>query len=422
MPDLNPHIAQLKPSATLAINERVKELRAQGREIFHFGFGQSPFSLPDIIVDELKANAHRNEYLPSLGLPPLRSAISSYLSRVNGITTRPEQILIGPGSKELLFQTLMLVSGITLIPMGSWVSYLPQVIAKGGTFAIVPTLRENSYKLTPGALEDVCLANRAVQKTLILNSPNNPTGAVYTAGEYESLARVCREFDVLVLSDEIYSLLAFDEPASPSMAVYYPEQTIIFGGLSKIFSGGGYRLGFMALPAGLSELLPKYQALFSETFSAVASPVQYAAVKAYEYPESLAAEVARNKTILKAVATYVARELGKGVIHSTPPQGGFYTVIDLSGYQQGLDKLKVRNSTDLARHILDQTGVALLPGSDFYFPQKAPVFRLAFVDFDGKKWSTIPPELVTSSPQHIKEYAPMVSRGVHKLVDFVKQL
>lgn len=422
MPELNPHITQLKPSATLAINERVKELRAKGREIFHFGFGQSPFPLPRPIVEALISNAHRNEYLPSLGLWELRTAIADYLFRVNGIKSKPAQILIGPGSKELLFQTLLLLAGTTLIPMGSWVSYLPQVIAKGGKYEIIPTSRENAYKLTAEELEKTCRQHRAVQKTLILNSPNNPTGAVYTAKEYESLATVCRKYNVLVLSDEIYSLISFKPAASPSMAVYYPEQTIVFGGLSKIFSAGGYRLGFMALPETLSKLIPMYQALFSETFSAVASPVQYAAVKAYEYPDTLVAEIGRNKTILQAAAMYVYHTLATAGIHCTPPEGGFYTVIDLSQHREGLRKLKSRTSLELAGHILEETSVALLPGSDFYFPVNDPVFRLAYVDFDGKKWSAQPPDLVTSEPEHIRMHAPNIYRGINALVQFVQGL
>lgn len=419
MIQVNANIAKLKPSATLAINERVKSLRREGAKLYHFGFGQSPFPVPQLISEELTRHREKGGYLPSLGLPELRATIASYLGENQRTTFSPKGVLIGPGSKELLFQTLLLLQGITLIPKGSWVSYLPQVMAKGGGYDIINTSRENAYKLSPDQLTASCLKHKNSQKALILNSPNNPTGAVYDVSELAALAEVCRRFQVIVLSDEIYSLLNFKEEFSPSMAGHYPEGTIVFGGLSKIFSAGGYRLGYMALPEAMFELLPYYQAIFSETFSAVATPVQYAAVKAFEMPQVLLDEIAKNKAILGAVARFVVKELREGHIECTPPEGGFYTIIDLRHYREKFDHLGLKSSEDIAKHLLEHAGVALLPGSDFYFGADIPVFRMAFVDFDGGAWARIPLDLVSSNPGHIREHAPGVYEGIATLKSFL---
>ena len=151
-------------------------------------------------------------------------------------------------------------------------------------YHVLETNFENDFKLTPEIL-DTFFKSEVVKKqtVLILNSPNNPSGAVYTKEEYKELALACRKYNVVVFSDEIYSQINFSESYSPSISAYYPEKTIVFGGLSKVFSAGGYRLGYMMLPNELQALQNVYKSLFSETFSCVSSPIQFAAIKAFEY-------------------------------------------------------------------------------------------------------------------------------------------
>ena len=195
---INQHISELKPSATLLINEKVRELRNNGQEITHFGFGQSPFPIHQSIVEELKNNATNNHYLPVNGLEKLRQQVSNFLVEHQGIQRASDLIFIGPGSKELLYQSILIFEGEFLIPKGSWVSYIPQIKSKGGSYQILETTLENNFKLTPSVLESY-LSNSQVQKhILVLNSPNNPTGAVYSDAEYQSLAKVCRKHKILV--------------------------------------------------------------------------------------------------------------------------------------------------------------------------------------------------------------------------------
>jgi len=416
----NKHLETLKPSATLAINERVKALRKQGEKILHLGFGQSPFPIHSKIVNALKEHADNNTYLPSLGLPELRKQISSYLEQYHSLHFEPELIFLGPGSKELLFQTVMILDHVFLIPQGSWVSYLPQIKAKGGRFSVLETSFKENYKLRPDRLEAYCRMHPNEKFVLILNSPNNPTGAVYSASELKALAVTCRKYSVVVLSDEIYSRICFLEERAASIASYYPEGTILFSGLSKIFSAGGYRCGLMALPNDLKSLRPIFQSLFSETFSAVASPVQYAALTAFGIDTELEDTINRNTAILKVIGNYVHRQLSDHRIQSTQPMGGFYTMIDLSWYKEALNSLNLQNSEAIAMHILNQYKVALLPGSDFYFDPAIPIFRLAFVDFDG---SDIPSNWTSmSEDQMVERIAPNVVRGTQQLLRFSKDL
>ena len=251
---INSSTENLKPSATLLINQKIKILRDQGRTIYHFGFGQSPFPVPDKIVEELVKHASYSGYLPTLGLSELRKEIGKFLKNHQSIAAHEDTIFIGPGSKELLYQTILIINGTFLIPKGSWVSYLPQVKLNQKDFSLLETSFENNYKLQAQSLENYCKRSTAKTKILILNSPNNPTGAVYTSNELELLAGICQKHDVIVLSDEIYSQLSFQMPHARSISNFYPEKTIVFGGLSKVFAAGGYRLGYVSVPTELEFL------------------------------------------------------------------------------------------------------------------------------------------------------------------------
>ena len=382
---VNQNIQNLKPSATLAINQKVVALREKGETIFHFGFGQSPFPIHQSIVNALKDNATNNHYLPTIGLDVLRNTIAKFLEKHQGIKAESDFIYIGPGSKELLYQTILILDSTFLIPKGSWVSYGPQINSKNGDYVILETSLKNNFKLTSDTLSAYCEANPNLQKALILNSPNNPTGAVYTDEELEQLAVVCRENDIIVLSDEIYSQINFNEDFSPSISKFYPEKTIVFGGLSKVFSAGGYRLGFMSLPKDLQFLHNTYRSMFSETFSAVSSPIQFAAIEAFKMNDDIKKQIKDCSAILKGVSQYIALKLKEVNIECTEPQGAFYMMVGFNNFKEQINKMGINTSTQLANYLLDNFSVALLPSSDFYFQKEELFFRLAFVDFNGEE-------------------------------------
>jgi aspartate/methionine/tyrosine aminotransferase len=419
---INKHIEDLKPSATLAINNKVKYLRSKGTEICHFGFGQSPFPIHKSIVKALKDNATINHYLPTTGFEKLRQAISAFLRKHQNIESDSDYIYIGPGSKELLYQTILILDGIFLIPKGSWVSYGPQIKSKNGNYIILDTHLKHNFKLKAETLKHYCQANPYQQKTLILNSPNNPTGEVYTNDELEALAKICRDHDIIVLSDEIYSQINFTNKYSPSISRYYPKKTIVYGGLSKVFSAGGYRLGFMVLPKDLQFLHNMYRSVFSETFSAVAAPIQYAAVEAYKMNKDLINYIDQSCLILKGISHFIHSELSKSKIQCTYPEGAFYMIIGFNNFKNEINSMGISTSEQLANHLLKIYKVALLPGTDFYFDENELFLRLAFVDFDGQNVLDNYDENIPIDKVFIKTYCPKVFQGINELSKFVSVL
>jgi aspartate aminotransferase len=420
---INQNILSLKQSSTLLINEKVKELRIKGKEISHFGFGQSPFPIHASIVAALRENAENNQYLPVAGLEELREEIVLFLKKHQNIKTTKESIFIGPGSKELLYQSILIFDAEFLIPKGSWVSYIPQIQSKGGTYHILDTNFENDFKLTAHNL-DTFFKNKVTKKqtVLILNSPNNPTGAIYSKEEYKALAVACRKYNIVVFSDEIYSQINFSQGYSPSISAYYPEKTIVFGGLSKVFSAGGYRLGFMMLPNEMQALQNVYKSLFSETFSCVSSPVQFAAIKAFEYDTNLQNYVAISSAILKSISEFVFNELSAIKIECTKSEGAFYMLIGFNRYKAAILKLGISGSFELANYVLENCDFAMLPGVDFGFEKEELFFRIAFVDFNGKNVMKAYQFNKNIDRGFIKENMPNVFSGIEKIKAFISNL
>jgi len=422
MIQLNKYVLGLKQSSTLAINQQVKILRNKGEKIYHFGFGQSPFSVHSAIKKELQRNVDKNHYLPTTGLPILKNSIANFLKENQNLNFEASDIYIGPGSKELLYQIITLLDGMFLLPQGSWVSYLPQIKSKGAQYLVVKTDFKNNYKLQAFELENACMNNPTIQKTLLLNSPNNPTGAVYTKQELQEIAVVCLKYNIIVLSDEIYSQVNFSKEFSPSISIYYPKKTIVFGGMSKVFSAGGYRLGFIALPDGMKEMKIPIQSFFSETFSAVSAPIQYASIMAFNYNDKIKKYVHDCTSILECTANYIYTKLSACKVICTKPQGAFYMLVDFENYRNLLKEKNIFNAKEFSEYLLNNHHIALLPGNDFYFPENTLTMRLATVDFDGdlvyKKYK----EVNKIDDIFIKTYMPTVFEGIGALVKFLKGL
>ena len=314
------NILKLKESSTLVINEKSKALLTEGKKIYQFGFGQSPFPVPEKIVEALKKNAHRKEYLPIQGLPELRENISKYLSKRTGNDYPKENILITPGSKEAMLLIHIAFNGEIIIPAPGWVSYEPQAEIGSNKVHWLETTRTNNWFPTAKELEKkIKSIGKKKNLILILNSPNNPSGAV--CKNLEELANVAKKYKILVLSDEIYTDLTFSNEYN-SISRFYPELTFITGGLSKWCGAGGWRLGFLAVPKKLSEFLKSLKSLASESYSTVNTPTQYASVEAYANEHDL--YKLKVRAILKAIGNYVYNNLKSNKILIAPPQGAFY--------------------------------------------------------------------------------------------------
>ena len=379
---LNLNVRGLGLSATLAINERSAALQAEGRTIRRLGLGQSPFPVPDLLQRSLKDNAHQKDYLAVQGLPALRAAVCRYLKRTQDLDFDPEDILIGPGSKELMFLVQLVYYGDLVIPTPSWVSYAPQARILGRPITWLPTEPESGLGVTAEALRAVCADDPLRPRLLILNSPGNPTGSAYTPEALSQIAAVAREHRLLLLSDEIYGGVQFDG-AHQSAARFYRGGTIISDGISKWAGSGGWRLGFFAFPKSLAWLRKAMAAAASETYTSVSAPIQHAAIRAFEGGPEMELYLDRSRKVLSALADYVAARLTRAGARVNPIKGGFYAFPDFEPLRDRLAGRGVTTSSALCGALLDEAGVATLPGSAFGRPDSELSLRLAFVDFDG---------------------------------------
>ena len=404
------NFTSLSPSATLAINERSKELILKGKKVYRFGFGQSPFPVPNKIVSTLKENADKKTYLPMQGLPELREVISSYLTKKTGSSFLKKNVIITPGSKEGMFLMHMVFNGDIILPAPSWVSYAPQAKIATNKVHWIQTSIENNWFPTAAELEKKIKSIKNQNIILILNSPNNPSGT--TCNNLKELSKVAKKYKIIILSDEIYTDLTFDRKYE-SISKYYPEGTCITGGLSKWCGAGGWRLGFFAVPKQLNLLMDNLKILASETFSTVNSPVQYAAVEAYkgDYDNFKL----KTSNILQAVGMYVYEKLRSNKVLINPPQGGFYLMPEF------INK-KYKTSSDLCVAVLKETGVALLPGSAFGFTPNKMLVRLSFTDFDGSNFLKNVSLDKNISKSDIEKYAPNVVAGAKILSNWAKKL
>lgn len=381
---LNINVRGLPLSPTLEINEISRQLQKEGKEIFRFGLGQSPFPVPPEVVQALRDNAAEKDYLPVRGLEELRRSITGYLKRRDGLEFDWRNILVGPGSKELMFLLQLVYYGDLLIPVPSWVSYAPQANIVGRPVRWVQTRPENDWLLTPEELERVCYRDPTKPRILVLNYPNNPTGKSYPDQMLRDLAEVARKYHVLLLSDEIYGEVNFSYPHK-SIASYYPEGTIISSGLSKWCGAGGWRLGIAVFPEDLTWLLQGMAAVASETFTSTSAPIQYAAVTAFDGGPWLNDYLVASRKILAAIAEHIYNSLTAVGVSLPKAEGGFYLFPDFSAKRDSLSVRQIYDSEELCQAVLRDTGVAMLPGSAFGLQPRELVSRLAFVDFDGEK-------------------------------------
>jgi aspartate aminotransferase len=382
--NLNLNVRGLTESATLAINELSNQLHEQGRKIYKLGLGQSPFPVPKPVVDELKVNAFQKDYLHVQGLPQLRCAIANYIRRRQGTDYGEDDILIGPGSKELMFLLQLVYYGDLVIPTPSWVSYAPQAHILGRHVRWLSTHADNDWLLMPDELERICAADPERPRLVILNYPSNPTGRTYKVEELKALARVARKYRVILLSDEIYGEL-HHTGKHISIDRFYPEGTIISTGLSKWCGAGGWRLGTFIFPKSLNWLLKAMSVVASETFTSTSAPIQYAAVRAFEGGTEIEHYLWQSRRILSAVGKYTYKSLLSAGVALSPPQGAFYLFPDFSPFRERFGKRNIYTSEQFCKLLLESTGVAILPGTHFGRPQNELTARLAYVDFDGAR-------------------------------------
>jgi aspartate aminotransferase len=354
----------LKPSPTMAVSALAKKMAAEGLSIINFGVGEPDFDTPEYIKQAARLAIDENftRYTVSAGILELRQAIAAKLKRDNGLDYQPADILVTPGGKPAIVDVLMTIcdpGDEVLIPAPYWVSYPAQVELCDGKPVILPTDETTDFKITAEQLEKT-LARLTKPKVLILNTPNNPTGAVYSHEELLAIGKVCLEYDLLIISDEIYEKLVYGEIRHYSIAALSDElkaSTVVINGVSKAYAMTGWRLGYAAGPA---EIIKKATAVQEATVSCVNSITQKAAVAALNADDTTI-EVMRNEFGKRR--DYLVAELKRIPRLACPvPEGAFYVFPNVSAYYS---KNGIGNSIELCEYLLKDVHVALVPGSAF---------------------------------------------------------
>lgn len=358
-------------SATLAANEAISAKRQSGEYVLPLGFGEAGLPVHRALTERLSRFADQNGYGPVGGVAPLRDAAAGYWSR-RALPTEPSRVLAGPGSKPLLYAALMAVGGDVVLPQPSWVSYGAQTELLGATPMYVPTVPGDGGVPDPQRLRDHLDNARSVGRdvrAMVMTLPDNPTGTLAAPAVIREACEIAREYDLVIISDEIYRDLVFDAGrAYLSPADVAPERTIITTGLSKSLALGGWRIGVARLPDSAlgDELLERMRTIASELWSSPSAPVQHAAAHAFTEPDELRDHIADSRRLHATVARAVAERFGAAGAEVAVPDGGFYLYPDLAPFRSHLEsQWSVKTGADLSELLLDRYAVGVLPGSAF---------------------------------------------------------
>jgi aspartate aminotransferase len=273
--------------------------------------------------------------------------------------------------------------GDIVIPTPAWVSYAPQARIIGREIQLVPTEAKNGWRITPSQIEEICRKAPDRPRIVVLNYPSNPTGGSYTLDELQSLAEVMRKYRAVVLSDEIYGKLHHTGNHA-SIVPLYPEGTIFSGGLSKWCGAGGWRLGIFVVPECMDWLLEAMAAVASETFTSTSAPIQYAAIRAFVGGPEIEQYLQDCRRVLRALGHHIAELVRRSGSRVVSPQGGFYLFCDFSPLKERLQTRGITTNRELCQRLLEEVGVAMLPGSDFGCTAQELTARLSYVDFSGE--------------------------------------
>jgi aspartate aminotransferase len=283
-----------------------------------------------------------------------------------------------------MFLLQIVYYGDLIVPTPAWVSYAPQAQIVGRQVRFLETRPENGWRLVPDQLEELCCEDPERPRIVVLNYPNNPAGTTYTSAELEALADVARRFRVIVLSDEIYAEL-HHRGEHVSIERFYPDGTIVSSGLSKWCGAGGWRLGTFAFPSSLRWLLDAMGAVASETYTSTSAPIQYAAVTAFQGGLEIEEYLWRARKILRALCQQLMEPLLACGVRVEAPDGAFYLFPDFGPLAGQLRDRGITTSAQLCERLLEDAGIAVLPGSAFGRPPAELTARLAYVNFDGAR-------------------------------------
>lgn len=371
-------LSRVKPSATIAVSQKARELKAKGKDVIGLGAGEPDFDTPENIKQAAIDAINRGEtkYTPVAGIPELRQAIVAKYKRENGLDYKPEQVIVGTGGKQILFNAFMATlnpGDEVIVPAPYWVSYPEMVAINGGTPVFVNTNIENNFKLTP---EDLEKAITPKTKWFIFNSPSNPSGAAYTEAELRALTDVLvRHPHVWILTDDMYEHLVYGDfvfttPAQIEPSLY--DRTLTMNGVSKAYAMTGWRIGYAAGPLQLIKAMDMVQ---GQQTSGACSIAQWAAVEALNGPQDF---ISTNKTIFQGRRDLVVSMLNQATgIKCPTPEGAFYVYPSCAGVigKKTEDGKVIETDEDFVTALLEAEGVAVVHGSAFGL---GPNFRISY--------------------------------------------
>ena len=379
MTQLSATVNRLAPSATLAMSQKSAELKAQGLDIINLSVGEPDFNTPDHIKEAAKKAVDDNfsRYSPVPGYPVLREAICAKLKNENGLDYTPAQISCSNGAKQCVCNAVMAVAGTgdeVIIPAPYWVSYPQMVLLADAKPVYIEAGIEQDFKITPAQLEAAITPNT---KAIILCSPSNPTGSVYTQEELEGLAEVLRRHEqVVVISDEIYEHINYiGAHASIAACEGMKDRTVIINGVSKAYAMTGWRIGFLAGPDYIVKACNKLQGQYT---SGPCSVSQIAAAEAFAGPQDCVEEMRKAFERRKDLIVKLTKEIPGLEVNN--PTGAFYLFPKCSSYfGKSYDKHVINNSMDFAMYLLEEGHVATVGGDAFGSPD---CFRMSYATSD----------------------------------------
>ena len=394
--------------------------------LYGFAFGQSPFPVPKIVQEALIKNVGKGAYAAVPGIPELRNAISRYNKHYFGMDIAPERIYVGPGTKELIFNLLEILHGTVILPTPAWLGYLPQIRLLKKNYHMLPA-RANQ-KISPTDLKKLSLRLQDRQKILILNNPHNPTGLLHDRLELEEIADVCREQNIIVISDEIYAQTTYDFSKFVSMGKIYPEGTFVTNGLSKSHAAGGYRLGYVIFPHHATDLKRQFKKILATVYTAVSTPIQHAAIAGFEISKEMDEyfDVTRNIHQIMGEYTYHALSAIDG-IKTTKPDATFYLLADFNAFATELQKVNIYTSQKLSEALIVHPYHTAIVGGDSLVLERTDFSaRIAYVDYDGAKvyqnYLDNKPKLSSERIEFVKNNAPKVVAGIEMICRFFKDI
>lgn len=377
-PVVSDALHRIKPSPTIAVTQKARELKAAGRDVIGLGAGEPDFDTPDFIKEAaIKAiQDGKTKYTDVDGIPELKRAICDKFARENGLTYQPNQVNVSPGGKAVIFNAFLATlnpGDEVIVPAPYWVSYPDMALLAGATPVFVATTAADGYRLNPDALE---AAITPATRWLILNSPSNPTGAAYSAEHLRGLADVLlRHPHVMVLTDDMYEHLLYDGFRFATIAAVEPglyDRTLTMNGVSKAYAMTGWRIGYAAGPQWL---IKGMMGVMSQSTSNPCSVSQYASVAALDGDQSFLAE--RNAVFRERRDLVVAMLNQAAGLTCPKPEGAFYVYPSCVGAigRTAPSGAVIGNDEDFARELLDSEGVAVVHGAAF---GSGPAFRISY--------------------------------------------